>query len=339
MRSPTATTRRPQPVVVLTLALAIQSWTSMATGSAAPAETPDRATATVPLEADGSPGEVFDLFLPTRRAVWDPDWEIEIISPDGASAVTEGGTFRRLADPHTTWQLLKLDRERYVIELAYEKPAVYVMHVRIECAEPSPGMTQVALTYTAEGKTESMRETLALQLEHQIQERAFGKEGWQVLLAHYLEHGTRFEPFQPVAIERTHTVDFDAAPAEVFRQLNPRDGNHWTAATPDYVFGSENEPARAMWRMRESWYVLADYDEQTLSMRTVLFIPEIECLIEEVRCERNGGGGTTMTVGWRVAGLSPEGNEAVQAFFDNHWSRRMSALEESYRARLCPRGE
>ena len=39
-----------------------------------------------------------------------------------------------------------------------------------------------------------------------------------------------------------------------------------------------------------------------------------------------------MTVTWRVAGLPPDGNEAVQAFFDQNWDQRMAMLEESYRA-------
>ena len=102
--------------------------------------------------------------------------------------------------------------------------------------------------------------------------------------------------------------------------------------TPEYVFGSADEPSGAMWRSRDSWYLVADHDPVRRSMKTVPFIPETELMIEELRCDPSPGGGTTMTVTWRAAGLPPDGNEAVQAFFDQSWDQRMAMLEESYRA-------
>jgi hypothetical protein len=70
-------------------------------------------------------------------------------------------------------------------------------------------------------------------------------------------------------------------------------------------------------------------------MKTVLYIPDVEFMIEEVRCQPGADGGTTLIVTWRVAGLSEDGNDAVQAFFDNHWDMRMGMIEETYKRLLA----
>jgi hypothetical protein len=46
-------------------------------------------------------------------------------------------------------------------------------------------------------------------------------------------------------------------------------------------------------------------------------MPEIELLVAETRCEAATPEETVVKINWRVAGLSPSGNEAVQQFFDS----------------------
>ena len=85
-----------------------------------------------------------------------------------------------------------------------------------------------------------------------------------------------------------------------------------------------------MWRIGDGWMVVAEYDPEALTMKTVLFIPGTEFMIEEMRCEAGPQGRTVATVAWRVAGVSVEGNAAVQGFFDKHWDMRMRMIEKTY---------
>lgn len=60
-------------------------------------------------------------------------------------------------------------------------------------------------------------------------------------------------------------------------------------------------------------------------------------MLEEARCTANARRGTTLTVTWRVAGISTAGNAAVQGFFDRHWQARMSMIERTYRDQIIER--
>jgi hypothetical protein len=73
-------------------------------------------------------------------------------------------------------------------------------------------------------------------------------------------------------------------------------------------------------------------------MSTILSIPEVEFMLEEVRCAPGEQGGTTMTITWRVAGVSKAGNDAVQTFFDSHWDWRMGSIERTYAEKLAKAG-
>lgn len=145
--------------------------------------------------------------------------------------------------------------------------------------------------------------------------------------------------FEPLAIERSHTLRFDMAPAELFELMNPAGGNHWARTTPAYIFGSAGMPEGSMWKTRDTWLLVADYDAERLSMKTVLYIPDVEFMIEEARCVASEDGGTVLEINWRVAGLSRDGNAAVQGFFDTHWEKRMERIEASYSRRAADEGD
>lgn len=138
------------------------------------------------------------------------------------------------------------------------------------------------------------------------------------------------EEFTPLTVERQHTITLDFPPDDVFAAMSPADGNHWVKTTPDYLFGSSAALGGAMWRVRNGFMLLTEYDPVVKVMRTVFFIPATEFMVEEIRCAPGFSGGTTMAVTWRVAGISNESNAAVQGFFDNHWERRMDSIEKTY---------
>jgi hypothetical protein len=291
---------------------------------------PRTTTTTLLIELHGPVETVFSLFLPTNRTRWDQEWEIKISSPRGEPGSTEGMVFERLSDPGIVWTIVALDEEANTIEFSYERPKLYDMKVQIQCEERSPEITTATVTYTASAKSKLLREALAKQLPHQIEGLVKGDFGWEKKINHYLETGRKLEPFLPLAIERRHTIEFSESPGKIFAMMNPADGNHWTPRTPKYVFGSPEEPSGAMWMMGDGWMVVAEYDPDAMYMKSVLYIPDIEFMMEEVRCQPGPEGGTTAAVTWRVAGISEDGNDAVQGFFDSHWDKRMKMIEETY---------
>jgi len=56
---------------------------------------------------------------------------------------------------------------------------------------------------------------------------------------------------------------------------------------------------------------------------------EKEFLLMDVQCIEDASGGTTMTVRWRLTGIDNEGNEAIQAYFDNGRFEQRFARAES----------
>lgn len=136
--------------------------------------------------------------------------------------------------------------------------------------------------------------------------------------------------FEPQGFERSQEIPFDAAPKFIFELMNPARGNHWTRDTPRYVFGDSTNADGSMWNVGDRWLMVADYDETDLSMKTVLVIPEVEFMIEKATSSADGSGGTILTVDWRVAGLSDDGNQSAKRFFDTHWDGRIQEIRRTY---------
>ena len=79
----------------------------------------------------------------------------------------------------------------------------------------------------------------------------------------------------------------------------------------------------------DAWDVIADYDPGGWTMRRVHFEPGTELLVEDVQLASGPEGGTIATIGWRVVGLSEDGNAAVQRFMDDHFEQSMRRLERN----------
>ena len=139
--------------------------------------------------------------------------------------------------------------------------------------------------------------------------------------------------FKPLAIERRHSFTLPAKPGEVFALLSPENGNHWVKTTPQYLFGTNDKLGGAMYKTGhgDGWMIVGDYDSNSLLMRNVYFINQVEFLVEQVHCKTGKNGGTVVNVVWYVAGTSVDGNQAVQGFFDQHWDARMQSLENTYK--------
>ena len=315
---------------VAALALLLLAATLAPIAAAAQEQAEARAEFTLPFATT----EIFPLFLPGGRALWDQEWDIEILEARGAGAAAPGTRFFPRSDPETIWRVEAVDEALNHIEYSYEKPGVYDMTLRIECEAVKARSTLIRVTYLAMGKSKSIADALTVQLQPQITEIAMGPEGWRDRMLHFLQKGSRMELYIPVAISRRHEFRIDADPDRVFAAANPAGGNHWSAGSPDYVFGNANEPAGAVWRRGDSWFAVGNYDIEKRSMTTVLSIPQTEFLLETLRCDPHPEGGTRVTVEWRVAGVSRESNGAVRDFFAKHWDARMASIEVTYRELL-----
>ena len=125
--------------------------------------------------------------------------------------------------------------------------------------------------------------------------------------------------FEPLTIERSHSVTVNAASDRVCELLLPDNDEPWHNRRPNrQLFSlSPGDDAGSVSLMashgRGVFVVLADVQSDPWLVRKVQVYPGIELLISELRCEA-AGHATDVTVTWKVMGLSTDGNEAVDAF-------------------------
>lgn len=133
-------------------------------------------------------------------------------------------------------------------------------------------------------------------------------------------------PFRPLLIERERSFRIEGHREQVFFLFGPEERPLWWQPSRDHaplerLFpGSTSSLSGAMYYAPDAyhgmrWNVMAEHNAEAGFIRWILFLPEIECLIEEIRCEEISPGETQVTITWRVAGLSEVGNGAVHRFF------------------------
>jgi hypothetical protein len=134
--------------------------------------------------------------------------------------------------------------------------------------------------------------------------------------------------FQPILIERERTLRIAGNADEVFTLLEPDGRQLWHKAAQRH--GSSQPLCQGIndtltgiitfshdSQHGQRWNVVAEHNRQARLLRSILFMPELELLVAETRCEAATPEETVVKINWRVAGLSPSGNEAVQQFFDS----------------------
>lgn len=124
------------------------------------------------------PAAAFELFSPLGEKRWVPGWEPELIHPPGG-AWERGQVFQTQEERgEAIWFVTALDRERHEVEYHRVEPGRYVARVGVTCSGRGDGGTDVLVTYTFVGLSETGNEDIA-----QMSQEAFaGKmrrwEGW-----------------------------------------------------------------------------------------------------------------------------------------------------------------
>ena len=143
----------------------------------------------------------------------------------------------------------------------------------------------------------------------------------------------------PVRVRRTYTQHLEAPPEEVFPLLCPVREADWVpgwapravysesgVAEPSGVFttpveGAEDDPHRdAVW-------VITHHDPQAGWVDFVKVTPGVTAAQITIRLAASGDGGTQAQVTYQHTALSPEGEDFVAGFTDEHYEEFMQGWE------------
>ena len=130
-------------------------------------------------------------------------------------------------------------------------------------------------------------------------------------------------PFEPVHIERSGSVTFDASPTEVFAALEPR-GKKLRSPSWDvellHPASGEARPGAVLRQVhkragiQQIWTVVESTPPSHI--KYVVFVPDMETWEFDMRLTATDDGGTVVHVDHRITSLSEEANPDVQQFAD-----------------------
>lgn len=127
------------------------------------------------------------------------------------------------------------------------------------------------------------------------------------------------DTFEPLNVELKHTITIGGTPDEVFPLLGPEGSRLLMNTEIVYFFGSGDELPGAMFRIGEDrWYVVAEHNPKDLVYRSVLLMPDVEFLVNEIRLAPGLKERETMaTVTWRIVGVSENASREIQDYLDH----------------------
>jgi hypothetical protein len=140
--------------------------------------------------------------------------------------------------------------------------------------------------------------------------------------------------FEAKHIVRTHTVQLDARPDEVFPLFEPIGEKKWVegwepvmhyprsgAAIEGAVFTTRQEgEAETIW-------ALAEYEREEWRVKYLRVTPRSRVAVVEVRCEDAPGGTTRAHVTYTFTALSEEGNRYLAEFTEPHYREYINSWE------------
>jgi len=163
------------------------------------------------------------------------------------------------------------------------------------------------------------------------------------------QHGdphTQSRQFEAVHVEREHSIELTAPPAQVFPLFEPEGLALWSVNwRPQLLHPRPGElragavaiTKHAAHEESQVWFV-ADHDPHAYRIRYFNVIPDIEAWEMDISCSDNGRGGTRVTVAYRVTALSEHANKMVQDFFDNDFENGIEGWAEQINAFLRDAG-
>lgn len=132
----------------------------------------------------GSIDKVFEFFSPLGEKLWVPDWDPELLHPDGASW-EEGLLFRtREETGDAIWVITRLDRNTHSVTYHRVEPGRYVARINVRCRELPEQKTGATTTYTFVGLSDSGNQEIAAMTQQAYDEKM---ARWQRWINEYLE--------------------------------------------------------------------------------------------------------------------------------------------------------
>ena len=130
-----------------------------------------------------SPEIAFKLFSPEGERLWVPDWNPELIYPQGVEWA-ESQVFRTVEDSgDAIWVVSKLEPEEcYVIYFRIE-PTIYVAKVDVKVKPTSVEGSEVSVLYTFIGLSEKGNDEISLMTSSSFETKM---ERWFTWLNQYL---------------------------------------------------------------------------------------------------------------------------------------------------------
>ena len=143
-------------------------------------------------------------------------------------------------------------------------------------------------------------------------------------------------------IRHTGTLRVDAPPAHAFQLFTPPGEKFWIEGwDAEVLSGGDGRVAGAVFVTsmggEDAFWIVVDYDEETLHARYARVAPDIRAGTVTVRARDDGSGSTEVTVTYALTALTEKGN-ALLAGFDKpafgrmlaDWERRIREAGLSY---------
>ena len=126
-----------------------------------------------------APPEVtFELFSPLGEKRWVPGWDPELVHPPGAT--WERGLIFRTREERgdAIWVVTALDRAAHEVEYHRVEAGRYVARVAVRCSDPAGNGTDVRVTYTFVGLSESGNQDIAAMSAQAYEEKMRRWQDW-----------------------------------------------------------------------------------------------------------------------------------------------------------------
>lgn len=124
------------------------------------------------------PDAAFELFSPIGEKLWVPGWNPELLHPPGVT--WERGLIFRTQEERgeAIWVITGLDRERREVEYHRIEGGRYVAKVSVNCRASADMQTEVRVTYTFVGLSESGNQEIAAMSAQLYEEKMNRWLGW-----------------------------------------------------------------------------------------------------------------------------------------------------------------
>jgi len=124
------------------------------------------------------PDATFELFSPLGEKRWVPGWDPELIHPHGAT--WERGLIFRTREERgdAIWVVTALDRDRHDVEYHRVEAGRYVARVQVRCSPAAGGQTDVRVTYTFVGLSDTGNQDIEAMSPQAYEEKMIRWQSW-----------------------------------------------------------------------------------------------------------------------------------------------------------------